>query len=824
MTQLTDLIFELSRKLLYAWVRVEKLQLPDLQHQIDPNKPVIYVLEHRSLADVLVADSETLQKNLPRLKKPLFIPSLEDSRSVFSLQFKPLFKRSVPGIAPKLVALIKYLEENQEMDVQLVPVCMLWGRGPKKQGSILKSLFTDSWFVAGRIQKLLTVIFNGRNTYVEFSAPISLRELMAQETSAELVARKASRILRVHFRRTRTRVVGPDLSHRNTMLDSILRSPQVKKAIELHTASNTITKQEAEKEARKLAEEIAANISFANVRLMDALLTRLWNKIYNGVEVSNIESVKELAKNHEIIYAPCHRSHIDYLLLSYSLYYHGLNIPHIAAGINLNMPIVGPILRRGGAFFMRRTFKGNKLYATVFNEYIHQVFTQGYPVEYFVEGGRSRTGRTLHPKAGMLAMTMKSFLRDHSRAIAIIPVYIGYEKVFEERAYLKELNGAKKEKENLVGLIKTVRSLRNFGKVYLNFGEAIILQDFLDQHQSTWKSEPPYEDFRPPWLVSVVDKLSIELVTRINSAVALNPVNLVALTLLAAPKQALDHETLEGQLEFYANLVKFHDQNQKVTLPQGNTQQWIKYVVERNLLIIHKQNQLSNLYSLKPDKAVLLTYYRNNILHLFAVPSLIACLFSNHNKLRKSQVQERFRKVYPYIKAELFLPWDEDCANRIAENWLEKLIELGVVHRNKGGICSAPSADKLENSKLKLLAQAIMPTLERYYLTISILLKTGNGKCSSQDLEKQAQEMAKRQSILNGLNAPEFFDKALFKKFIQQLRDQGVIESNESGKIVFDDRLSSVAEDALLVLRDSVVQSIARVTGRPVLITDSTKP
>ena len=141
------------------------------------------------------------------------------------------------------------------------------------------------------------------------------------------------------------------------------------------------------------------------------LLSWFWNKIYDGVKIHNIEGVQQIAPGHEVIYVPCHRSHIDYLLLSYLLFRNGLTRPHIAAGINLNMPVIGSLLRRGGAFFMRRTFKGNPLYTSVFNEYMHTLFTKGFPVEYFVEGGRSRTGRMLQPKTGMLAITVRSFLR-----------------------------------------------------------------------------------------------------------------------------------------------------------------------------------------------------------------------------------------------------------------------------------------------------------------------------------------------------------------------------------------------------------------------------
>ena len=110
------------------------------------------------------------------------------------------------------------------------------------------------------------------------------------------------------------------------------------------------------------------------------------------------------------------------------------------------------------------------------------MFSRGYSVEYFVEGGRSRTGRALQPRPGMVAMTVRSYLRNHNKPIAFIPVYVGYEKVLEGRSYLGELRGKKKQKESVFGVFKSLKNLRkSFGKVNVNFGEPIYLSKFLDQ-------------------------------------------------------------------------------------------------------------------------------------------------------------------------------------------------------------------------------------------------------------------------------------------------------------------------------------------------------
>ena len=138
--------------------------------------------------------------------------------------------------------------------------------------------------------------------------------------------------------------------------------------IQIEAKEKNISQQQARQNALKLLDEIAANYSDATIRVADRVLTWLWNKLYNGIDIKFSEQVNELTdKGHEIIYMPCHRSHMDYLLLTYSIYHLGLVPPHIAAGINLNFFPAGGVFRRSGAFFIRRSFAGNKLYSSVFN-------------------------------------------------------------------------------------------------------------------------------------------------------------------------------------------------------------------------------------------------------------------------------------------------------------------------------------------------------------------------------------------------------------------------------------------------------------------------
>src|SRR6185437_4256845 len=212
----------------------------------------------------------------------------------------------------------------------------------------------------------------GRDTIVRFSPPISLHELR-EESSGERIERlqrKLARVLRVHFRRVRT-----------TVIDSVLNAESVRAAIAATAARENIPRAKAWKQAQKLMDEIAADYSPPFVRSVSFLLSNFWNKLYDGIAMHHFDTLRAIAPGYEVVYVPSHRSHADYVLLSYQLQASGVVVPHIAAGVNLNLPVLGSLLRRGGAFFLRRSFKGNALYSVIFKEYMAQLIERGVPIE-----------------------------------------------------------------------------------------------------------------------------------------------------------------------------------------------------------------------------------------------------------------------------------------------------------------------------------------------------------------------------------------------------------------------------------------------------------
>jgi glycerol-3-phosphate O-acyltransferase len=807
-------LFRLNQRLIHTFVTTKIIGPTAQDLGLDTQRPIVYAMQYQSYGQELVVDKVITAANLPSTMTAEIGEQKKNINPFFSSYKRagaPFRKRGIPLVSKRLTRWIDLIREQEDQDIQIVPVVVYWGRSPDKERSFLKIWLQSSGKLGGRLSTMFAIILNGRETAIRFSTPISLRQLINEGKDTEITARKLSRVLRVHFRQVNATVLGPDLSHRSTLVHQIPRKPLVLEAIEEEMQIKGISRKKANALALKYADEIAANMTHGAIRFLDVVLTWVWNKIYNGVNVYNIERLQNSNKDNQIIYVPCHRSHIDYLLLSYVLYHNGLQVPHIAAGINLNMPIAGPILRRGGAFFMRRTFKGNKLYAAVFDEYLHSVFSNGYSTEYFVEGGRSRTGRTLHPKAGMLAMTLRSYLRDSSKPIVFMPVYVGYEKVFESSSYQGELKGKKKKKEGLGSILSSIRNMkRSFGKVRVTFGNPINFDNLLDTEQPNWREERSDNNFKPDWTPQVVNKLALEVATQINNAASVNPINLVAMGLLATPHLAMDAQLLANQLDDYKRLLQFLPYTDLVEIPDGDGKDWLAYAENMGMVSIAKHS-LGDIIQADDNQAISLSYYRNNIFHIFAMPSLLASLFVNNREHELEEIQTLCAFLYPFFKAELFLRWELENLAEVIDTWLEALVGLGLLER-EGNLFSRPAANSNEYVKLAGFANVAMQTQERYFLTLSLLKKVGSGQISAKELEEQSSILASRISVLHGISTPEFFDKNLFRTLIEQLTEQGLLVNNAESLLTFDDSLTAMTEELERVLDASLRQSILQIT------------
>jgi glycerol-3-phosphate O-acyltransferase len=804
-----DWLWRLASRSLYAIVRTRVFP-PDVSELgLDASLPVCYVLQHRLFSNMLVLVEEARRAGLPSPRAPLEMGALHANRSFFFLTRPQPFDASAKeryANSPLLAGIAGAALADPAADMQIVPVTILWGRAPDKQNSLLKALFAETWRPATHLRQLVAVLLHGRNTLVRFGAPLRVSEVIDQCTSEAQAARKLSRLLRVHFRRQREMAIGPDLSHRNTQVHALLGAPAVRAAIEAEATKPGMTLQEASTRARRYALEIASDYTYGVVRAFEIFLNWLWNRLYDGIEVEGFEHVSGIPPGSGIVYVPCHRSHVDYLLLSFVIFNHGRQPPHIAAGANLDLPILGPLLRRGGAFFLRRKIKGNTLYAAVFDEYLHRMLSRGFPIEYFVEGGRSRSGRTLAPKTGLLGMTVKSFARSHDRPLFFVPIYVGYEKLIEGETFVGELAGRPKQGESLWDVIRTVRRLRDdFGKVHLNFGRPLELGAFIAAAQPDWNGEMNEELLR-----GVTRGVAAEIVQRINEAAVVNPVNLVALALLASPKHTLDETTLHRLIGHYQALlagVRYGDCTKPCTRTAGD----VVACAERLGVVVRIAHPLGDLWRVPTAQAALLPYFRNNVLHLFALPALVACLLAHNSRLPRKRIEAAVIGLYGLPRRELFLPWSPAELPPVLDAILDVMATRGLVTVVEDDMLAAPASASMEAAELQLLGETMRPSLERQFLTLSLLQRHGSGRLTRQMLEEASHLLAQRLALLYEFNAPEFSEKSLFAAVIGNMISAGLLVEDGAGLLHFDAAVTAPAEHAELLLAAEVRQTIRRI-------------
>lgn len=801
----------LSRPLM-AWIRHRSTPegLPDIL-SLSAEQPVCYVLPQASWLDLFALQRICRKQGLPVPQRiGLQLPEAGSASFVY-LPALLTPNREVDHFEQ----LFAEAEQRENYDVQLVPVSLFWGRQPEKETSLFRILFSDS-VGAGRLHKLFIAIFNGRNLLAHFSDPVSLRGFMGGTTQPRRALRKLARVFNIHFLRVRTATLGPSLVRRQVLIDGLLRLPAVRHAIDEEIASTQQNAAKVRQRARKIAEEIAANYSTTTLSFFDRVLTPIFHRIFRGIEVQGLERVRQLAQTHEIVFTASHRSHLDYLLISYVLYHAGVAPPHIAAGVNLNFWPVGGLLRRGGAFYIRRSFKGDPLYTALFRAYIDMLIARGYSISFYPEGGRSRTGRLLQPKTGLMAMITESALRQRARKVAIVPIYLGYDRVPEANSYASELRGAAKQKESAQGLLKATKVLtKSFGKPYISFGEAVRLQDFADQQLDGWREGfgSSVQPRRPEGFNTLVAELADEIMRRINSSVIAYPVALTAVALLAAPQKAAAESELAEQIDLLIRLLQAQPYSEDMHIPVTDASAVLEWSapIARLSRIPHAWGDI---LLAEGKQATLLTYYRNNIEHLFALPSLIAAMFRSRTRIAEDDLLDAAEGLYPFLRTEFFLQWPDRQRRQALCETLATMESLGLLHR-QGSELMRPDVTSSTSATLSMLSRITGETLERYCMTAVMLsAEAGTAPIGRKQFEEDCRSLAERIAVLTGRMAPEFFDHTLFRGYVDTLIRLGMIHEMADEHILVGEGIHPLARSALELLSPDIQQTILQLVAR----------
>lgn len=576
---------------------------------------------------------------------------------------------------PYLEALVE-VQENSPRPVLVVPLLLVWDKHPdSERPTVLDEVFGTK-HAPGFFRKMAHVARTAYENFLNLGAPQVVvgtpQELPSGDppTAADTLCRSLSDM----FERERRIIVGPGVKSAAQLRYEILTDERTREAIEKVARETGDDIAEVQKRAGDQIKEIAASFSMFVIKILAALLTGVWNQIYDGLEIDEdgLDRVRESARESRIVLVPSHKSHVDYLLLSYLFYRRGLIPPHIAAGINLSFWPLGPLFRRSGAFFLRRSFSGDPLYPHMFNAYLVKLLEEGFFIEFFIEGTRSRTGRLNPPKYGMLNMIVEAFRSGSIERLTFVPVSVGYQNIIEGSTYRKELAGGEKRGESVGGLFRSLNVLRQrYGQVYIEFGDPIDLQRFLDEYHEGRTDALEGEE-----LARSVRRLAYRIIHRINDVTTVTPSALAALVVLNNPARAMDRHTLSREVGFVlsfleerkarlsnaieralrANASRIHapsrlsiEQSEidefdrefmEEALPSGQSQvrltdqavgaavlpeleAALKLLGDKGLVDLRSVDD-ETLYAVHEDARTELSYYRNNIVHYFVPEAVFA--------------------------------------------------------------------------------------------------------------------------------------------------------------------------------------------------------
>lgn len=750
-----------SRVVSRFWVKsIVVPQNPLSELKLDLSRPIVYVLDQNSASDLLTLQKACRNCALPDPYLPLQLHNTGLSAVIYLHEWslfknKPL-KKEQSVYLEQYQQLLSLHQQHPELNVQLVPVTFFWGRNPGKQNP-QKAFSRNSNMSC--VRKAWSILTAGSDHLIRFNAPISVQSLIDKNKNSKQQAYKLARVALNYFRTQDHSSRGPQIPNRQAMIKRVIASTMMQQTIQQHSLESGQSEAVVSKQCHAYLEEISSNFSYRFLRFFRAILSKVWNGIYQGIEVNHAQAVRDATQSGaEVIYMPCHRSHMDYLLLSYLLFGEGLVPPHVAAGVNLNFFPAGGTFRRSGAFFLRRSFRDEPLYGKVFKAYFAMLFKQGYPIEFFTEGGRSRTGRLLPAKTGLLAMSVQTFLDQPERNVMIVPVYIGYDHIMEVSTYMKELSGQKKQQESAWQVLGIIKKLRNFGRVFVNFGEPINLKKYFDQQQPQWRNQSLTE----LQFTTQVNHLATNVMQGINQATAVNTLPLCAAILLASNNHQLGKRRMLALLELHQKLLVNTVQGSQITYPKQAPE-----LIYQQALTMRKFSESNYVISCDHLQSSHLTYYRNTIVHVFALPSLLSYglikLSNDSKQVSILALTELLYKLLSFVEVEYFLkPSDETLESRV--NVLLLQLQAANLIRLDNGII-----ELIELSYLQVLSTHLSETRLRYHCVLSLLLADFDQ--SDADLLLACKEKLNGSSI-------EPFDPKVIQVFITQL-DRKILQPEQ---------------------------------------------
>ena len=611
------------------------------------------------------------------------------------------------------------VQKKVDFPILVVPVLVSYGRRREKEEEDLINILFGQTEHTGSLRRLITFARYSSNVFVIPAEPVNLSEHLKTTKTAtpDMMVRELRGELIDRIDKEKTAIVGPALKSKEEIIGMVLSDESLKKFMNEYSEQEKKDIVKVQKEARHYLYEIAADYSETMIHIWKRVLSWLWHDIYDGLSIDKegLAKIRNISKNMPFVIVPCHRSHIDYLLIHYVFYTNNIQMPFIAAGKNMFFGPMGFIFRKSGAFALRRSFKGNKVYPHVFTKYMATLLKEGLPLEFFIEGGRSRTGKMVMPKYGMLSMILQAYQEKYCENIAIVPVYIGYDRVIEEKSYLKELSGGTKTPESTGDIIKTSKILtKRFGRVYVNIGEPMIMQDYLAVQKK------PMEQMSVEERQSLYRKIGYEIVLEINKSAVVTPFSLVAAAILSHDRRGIaQNDLLDIVNEFYDYLsvrkVKFAEtfaNREKAIMDALNI--FVQSGFIEKIEAEEEEKDVEDIqevvYSLKEEKRLNLEYYKNNFLHFFISLSFVATAIvkSNEDVIAMSRITAKYKFIKNLLWNEFIFDKNKDDVEEIYEvmaylhekkmvSSVERDGELFIEIKGKGSRSLKPYADLIHN-------------------------------------------------------------------------------------------------------------------------------
>ncbi|MCR5085459.1 MAG: glycerol-3-phosphate 1-O-acyltransferase PlsB [Succinivibrionaceae bacterium] len=755
----------------------------------DKNRPLCYLTMSSSVANLLSIERLTQRLGLPSPFSDLTINGKQLKRVVFLR--RPSFFHSV-SIKVNFEHLLREWVQAARAagtDIQILPITVIWSRDPGIEGRPVWGFDKPH----SSFQKFFRIIFSGNENCNIMSRPINLLEAAKRFNQRERPD-FIRRAIEIHFRRQMVTVTGRPLPDRARLIEALLARPATREAIALEARTREGGEAAAEAAARDIFEHMVADARYWLIRTINRFISCLWRGFFHGQQIDGAAKVRALAQSgHEIIYVPCHRSHMDYVMMFFVIFHEGLPIPQVASGNNLDFFPAGGFIRRCGAYFIRRKMKGDNFYLALFREYLALMFERGYATEFFIEGGRSRTGRTLPPRTGMVAMTVQSQLRGIERPIAFVPTYLGYEHVMEIGSYMSELSGQKKKKESALALLGIFKRLRYYGRSYICFGEPLVVPRFLSRVQPEWHTDVG-ANTNPPWLHQAVDALAHEIIVNINDSAAVNGINLCALALMSEDTHIISMDLLKRCLRLYIKLLKCDPQRLK-SIHEEDADQLVHQAIELRKMRVYDVGDHVKYVHPSDAQLVELTYFMNNIVHHFALPSLIANIILRNGHITRADINAHTRSLFYFLRHELFVPADEANLDRLIEVYVDTFVSEGYLVEKGGEVYI--SGDGTE--EIILLTQCIRLNLLRYMVGVAALKRTADHTTTVPQLIERCVALAECLPHEVSGGSPEFHDPIVFRIMCDTfIRHQYFWVNDQDGTVKINppklEKLASAAE------------------------------